>query len=62
MKVNHMKYFTICRLIIVLTIKIEEIQWNISQNVVTLRRKTNKVLARIKRVVLINKVKRYEKD
>jgi len=62
MKVNHMKYFTICRLIIVLTIKMKEIQWNISQNVVTLRRKTNKVLARIKRVVLINKVKRYEKD
>ena len=62
MKVNHMKYFTICRLIIVLTIKMKEIQWNISQNIVTLRRKTNKVLARIKRVVLINKVKRYEKD
>ena len=62
MKVNHMKYFTICRLDIVLTIKMKEIQWNISQNVVTLHRKTNKVLARIKRVVLINKVKRYEKD
>ena len=45
MKVNHMKYFTICRLIIVLTIKMKEIQWYISQNVVTLHRKTNKVLA-----------------
>ena len=62
MKVNHMKYFTMCRLDVVLTIKMKEIQWNISQNVVTLHRKTNKVLARIKRVVLINKVKRYEKD
>jgi len=62
MKVNHIKYFTMCRLDVVLTIKMKEIQWNISQNVVTLHRKTNKVLARIKRVVLINKVKRYEKD
>ena len=62
MKVNHMKYFTICRLDVVLTIKMKEIQWDINQNAVTLHRKTNKVLARIKRVVLINKVKRYEKD
>ena len=62
MKVNYMEYFTMCRLDVVLTIKMKEIQWNINQNVVTLHRKTNKVLARIKRVVLINKVKRYEKD
>jgi hypothetical protein len=50
MEAETTKSFTICYLIVVLTIKTKEILQNIQQNVVILHRETNKVSTRTKRV------------